>query len=195
MLGRINVPTLVIGSDADPSTPWADAGSVLARDIPGAKSVVLPGAHLSNLGRPRSFTAAVLEFLLARPGAGKDLLEEGLRVRRQVLGDDHVDRSLAAATDLTRDFQLLISRYAWGAVWNRPGLDHRTRRLLVLAITAAMGRWEEFRLHLRAALSHGMEPIDFKEALLQAAIYAGAPAANTGFHIATEEMEKLKTSG
>jgi 4-carboxymuconolactone decarboxylase len=137
----------------------------------------------------------VLEFLLAQNhgAAGTDLLEEGLRVRRQVLGDAHVDRSMASATDLTRDFQLLITRYAWGAVWNRPGLDHRTRRLLVLAITASMGRWEEFRLHLRAALQHGMEPSDYKETLLQAAIYAGAPAANTGFHIATEELEKLKT--
>jgi 3-oxoadipate enol-lactonase/4-carboxymuconolactone decarboxylase len=195
VLGKIRVPTLVIGSDADPSTPWAEAGSVLARDIPGAKSVVLPGAHLSNLARPRSFTAAVLEFLIAHAhahnDAAKDPLEEGLRVRRQVLGSEHVDRSMALATDLTRDFQLLISRYAWGAVWNRPGLDHRTRRLLVMAITAAMSRWEEFRLHLRAALRHGMEPCDIRETLLQAAIYAGVPAANTGLHIATEEIEKL----
>jgi 3-oxoadipate enol-lactonase/4-carboxymuconolactone decarboxylase len=194
VLGKIRVPTLVIGSDADPSTPWADAGSVLARDIPGAKSVVLPGAHLSNLARPRSFTAAVLEFLLAHNDAAKDPLEEGLRVRRKVMGNEYVDRAMDLATDLTRDFQLLISRYAWGAVWNRPGMDHRTRRLLVLAITAALSRWEEFRVHLRAALRHGMEPCDVREALLQAAIYAGVPAANTGLHIATEEIEKQSRS-
>jgi 3-oxoadipate enol-lactonase/4-carboxymuconolactone decarboxylase len=192
MLGKIRVPTLVIGSDSDPSTPWTDCGAVLAREIPGAKAAVLPGAHLSNLARPRSFTTAVLEFLLASD-AGTDPLEKGIRVRRQVLGDAHVDRSMASATELTRDFQLLITRYAWGAVWSRPGLDHRTRRLLVLAITAAMGRWEEFRLHLRAGLLHGLEPCDIKEALLQAAVYAGVPAANTGFLIAKEEIEKLKS--
>jgi 3-oxoadipate enol-lactonase / 4-carboxymuconolactone decarboxylase len=189
VLGNIRTPALVIGSDSDPSTPWSDAGAVLVREIPGAKAAVLSGAHLSNLAQPRSFTAAVLEFLLAG-GDSRDPLELGLRVRSQVLGREHVDRSMATATDLTRDFQLLITRYAWGAVWSRPGLDHRTRRLLVLAIAAAMGRWEEFRLHLRAALQHGMEPCDLKETLLQAAVYAGAPAANTGFHIAKEEMEK-----
>lgn len=191
LLSKIRVPTLVIGSDRDPSTPWADHGA-MAREIPGAKSVVLPGAHLSNLGRPRSFTTAVLEFLLPSDPPN-DPLEAGLRVRRKVLGDEHVDRALAAANDLTRDLQSFITRYAWGSVWTRPGLDHRTRRLLVLAITSAMGRWEEFRLHLRAGLQHGLEPCDVKEALLQTAVYAGVPAANTGFHIAREEMEKLQT--
>ena len=192
VLGQIGTPTLVIGSDSDPSTPWADAGSVLAREIPGAQSEVLAGAHLSNLAQPRTFTSAVLEFLLAGQSS-RDPLELGLRVRSEVLGREHVDRSMATATSLTRDFQLLITRYAWGAVWSRPGLDRRTRRLLVLAIAASMGRWEEFRLHLRAALQHGIEPCDLKEVLLQAAVYAGAPAANTGFHMATEEIEKLKS--
>ncbi|HEY6308986.1 MAG TPA: 3-oxoadipate enol-lactonase [Candidatus Angelobacter sp.] len=189
VLGKIRVLTLVIGSDSDPSTPWAENGAVLARELPGAKAVVLPGAHLSNLARPRSFTAAALQFLLTKDTA-TDSLEQGLRVRRQVLGDEHVERSMASATELTRDFQELITRYAWGAVWSRPGLDQRTRRLLVLAITAAMSRWEEFRLHLRAGLQHGLEACDLKEALLQAAIYAGVPAANTGFHIAKEEIDR-----
>lgn len=191
-LTKIRVPTLVIGGAADPSTPWAEHGAILARDIPGAKAVQLPAAHLSNLGRPRSFTTALLEFLLPADLA-TDSLETGLRTRRQVLGADHVDRSMAGANDFTRDLQLLITRYAWWAVWSRPGLDHRTRRLLVLVILAAMGRWEEFRLHVRAALQHGLEPCDLKEALLQSAIYAGVPAANTGFHIAREEMEKLES--
>ena len=113
-----------------------------------------------------------------------------MRVRRAVLGEEHVDRSLKNATDFTRDFQELITRFAWGAVWTRPGLDHRTRRLLVLAMTAALGRWEEFRLHLRAALAHGLETCDVKETLLQVAVYAGVPAANTAFQIAKEEMER-----
>jgi 3-oxoadipate enol-lactonase / 4-carboxymuconolactone decarboxylase len=191
-LSRIRTPTLVIGSDSDPSTPWPDAGSVLAREIPGAKGVVLSGAHLSNLAQPRTFTSAMLEFLLAGELA-RDPLELGRRIRTEVLGREHVDRSMNTATELTRDFQLLITRSAWGAVWSRPGLNRRTRRLLVLAITAAMGRWEEFRLHLRAALQHEMEHCEIREALLQTAIYAGAPAANTGFHIASEEIENQRT--
>lgn len=192
-LGRINVPTLVIGSDRDPSTPWEGNGELLARAIPGARSVVLQGAHLSNLEQPRSFTAAILGFLLERQEHGQeDVFEAGMRARRQVLGDEHVDRAISGSTDFNRDFQTLITRYAWGTIWTRPGLDHRTRRLLVLAMMPALGRWEEFRLHLRAALTHGMEPCDIKEVLLQVAIYAGVPAANTGFQIAREEMDKLR---
>lgn len=187
LLGKINVPTLVIGGDKDPSTPWEGNGEVLAREIPGTVAVRLPTAHLSNLGRPRSFTAALLEFLPAKLPY-EDPLPVGMGIRREVLGDDHVNRSMQSATDFTRDFQLLVTRYAWGTVWSRPALDRRTRRLLVLAITAAMGRWEEFRLHLRAAISRGVELCDLKETLLQVAVYAGLPAANTAFKIASEEM-------
>ena len=189
-LSKIPAPTLVIGSDKDPSTPWEAHGAILARDIPGAKAARLQTAHLSNLEQPRAFTAAMLDFLLAET-ADIDSLEAGTKVRRQVLGDEHVDRSLKNATDFTRDFQELITRYAWGAVWTRPGLDHRTRRLLVLSVTAALGRWEEFRLHLRAALAHDLEVCDVKETLLQVAVYAGVPAANTAFQIAKEEIDHL----
>jgi len=115
----------------------------------------------------------------------------GLGVRKQVLGEAHVERSLAGRNPFNQEFQDLITRYAWGEIWTRPGLDHRTRRLLVLAITAGMGRWEEFRLHMRAALEGGIAPDDIKEVLLQTAIYAGVPAANTGFHIAQEIMTEL----
>ncbi|HXE63360.1 MAG TPA: 3-oxoadipate enol-lactonase [Bryobacteraceae bacterium] len=182
LLGKIRVPTLVIGGDRDVSTPWEGHGDLLAERIPGAKHVVLPAAHLSNLERPRSFSAALLGFLLA----GR---EEGEKIRRAVLGDEHVDRSAATTTDFTRDFQDLITRFAWGSIWSRPGLDRRTRRLLVLAITAATGRWEEFRLHVRTGLNHELEPCDLEEVLLQTAVYAGIPAANTGFHAAQEEMQ------
>lgn len=193
-LKKISARTLVIGSDADPSTPWEGNGDILAREIPGAASLVLKGAHLSNLEQPRSFSAGLLEFLL-ESGVSADAFDAGLRVRRQVLGKEHVDRSLASANDLNREFQRLITQYAWGAVWTRPGLDHRTRRLLVLAITASLGRWEEFRLHLNAAIAHGMESCDVKETLLQIAIYAGVPAANSAFHIFREETEKMKQEG
>jgi 3-oxoadipate enol-lactonase/4-carboxymuconolactone decarboxylase len=190
VLGKISAPTLVIGGDNDPSTPWEGNGSILARDIPRAKAFRLQTAHLSNLEQPRAFTTAVLDFLRAEKPS-KDPLEAGMKVRRQVLGDEHVDRSLNNATDFNRDFQELITRYAWGAVWTRPGLDYGTRRLLVLAVTAALGRWEEFRLHLRAALAHDLEVCDVKETLLQVAVYAGVPAANTAFQIAKEEIDRL----
>src|SRR5579862_3431337 len=112
-LSRIKVPTLVIASDNDPSTPWEGHGEILAREIPAARVVRLPGAHLSNLERPHSFTAALVEFLLPLPDTG-DPLAAGFVVRRQMHGDAHVDRSMAAATDFNRDFQNLITRYAWG---------------------------------------------------------------------------------
>jgi 4-carboxymuconolactone decarboxylase len=117
--------------------------------------------------------------------------EAGLKVRRQVLGDAHVDRSLAGRTPFNEEFQELITRYAWGEIWTRPGLPQETRRFLVLGITAGMSRWEEFRLHLRAALQGGVPPEQIKEVLLQIAVYAGVPAANTGFQIAREVMAEL----
>jgi 3-oxoadipate enol-lactonase/4-carboxymuconolactone decarboxylase len=191
-LGKIRVPTLVIVGDHDVSTPWDGHGEVLARDIAGARVVRLPSAHLSNIERPRSFTSALLEFLRLSSEQVATTVEAGFAVRREMLGDAHVDRAIAGATEFNREFQELITRYAWGTVWTRPGLDLRTRRLLVLATTAALGRWEEFSLHVRAGLAHELEPCDLKELLLQTAIYAGVPAANTGFHLAAEEMEKAK---
>jgi 3-oxoadipate enol-lactonase/4-carboxymuconolactone decarboxylase len=193
-LRQIRVPTLVIAGDRDVSTPWEGHGEILAHEISGARVVRLPAAHLSNLERPRSFTASLLDFLQPKSESSTDPLDAGFAVRRAVLGEGHVDRSIATTNDFNREFQELITRYAWGTIWTRPGLDRRTRRLLVLATMASMGRWEEFRLHVRAGLIHELEPCDLKEALLQTAIYAGVPAANTGFHIASEEIEKLKNS-
>jgi 3-oxoadipate enol-lactonase / 4-carboxymuconolactone decarboxylase len=186
-LPHIRVPTLIISGDFDVSTPWAGHGEILARVIPNACVVHLPTAHLSNLERPRSFSSALLDFLAAASG---DPLKAGYQMRREMLGNSYVDAAIAKTTDFTREFQELITRYAWGTVWTRPGLDRRTRRLLVLSLTAALGRWEEFRLHVRTGLEHSLEPCDVKEVLLQTAIYAGVPAANTGFQIAKEEIEK-----
>jgi alkylhydroperoxidase/carboxymuconolactone decarboxylase family protein YurZ len=111
-----------------------------------------------------------------------------MTVRRAVLGDEHVDRSISTATAFTREFQQLITRFAWETIWTRPGLDRRTRRLLVLTATAALARWEEFRLHVKTGLASELEPVDLEELLLQLAVYAGVPAANTAFHIAQEEL-------
>jgi 3-oxoadipate enol-lactonase/4-carboxymuconolactone decarboxylase len=186
LLAKISSPTLVIVGDTDVSTPWLGHGEVLAREISGASVTHLPAAHLSNLERPHSFTAALIEFL--HPGSQDDPLQAGFKIRREVLGNAHVDRAVASTTAFTKEFQELITRYAWGTIWSRPGLDRRTRRLLVLAMTAALGRWEEFTLHLRAGLEHELEPCDLKEVLMQVAVYAGVPAANTGFKIASESI-------
>ena len=116
----------------------------------------------------------------------------GMTVRRRVLGDTHVDRSIAKTNDLTREFQDLITRYAWGEIWTRPGLDLRTRRILVIGTLLALSRWDEFRMHARAALVEGgMTTDDLKEIVLQQAIYCGVPAANTAFHMLDELAKEL----
>jgi 4-carboxymuconolactone decarboxylase len=108
--------------------------------------------------------------------------DAGLSIRRRILGDAHVDRAAAAATSLTAEFQDLITRYAWGEIWTRPGLDDRSRRLLAIGTMVALGRWEELRLHVRAGLDHGgLTEDDIKEVLLQQAVYCGVPAANHAF--------------
>jgi len=194
-LRKIRVPTLVIVSDRDPSTPWEGHGEILAREIPGVRVTRFPTAHLSNVERPRSFTSALFDLLLPHvPGTGPDPgsgdpLQAGTEVRRDILGADHVARSLAEATDFNRDFLTIATRYVWGSIWSRPGLDQRTRRLLALAMTGCLGRWEEFRTHLRAGLAHGLDPCDVKEMLLQAGVYGGMPVARTGFQIASEEIK------
>ena len=110
--------------------------------------------------------------------------EQGMRVRREVHGDEHVDAATARATDLTREFQELLTRYAWGEIWTRPGLDRRTRSLITLSAMVALGRERELELHLRSARRIGVPWDDIKEVLLQSAIYCGVPAANSAFAIA-----------
>jgi len=112
-----------------------------------------------------------------------DRYEQGMQARREVLGDEHVERAMAATTDLDRDFQRWITETAWGGVWARPGMDRRTRSLITIAILAALGH-EELELHLRAAQNTGTSPDDIAEALLHVAVYAGVPAANAAFRTA-----------
>src|SRR6185295_5615674 len=116
----------------------------------------------------------------------RERYDKGLSVRRAVLGDAHVDRSLARRDAFNEEFQELITRYAWGEVWTRPGLPRHTRSLMTLAMLVALNRGEEFRLHLRAAANNGVTRDEVKEMLLQTAIYCGIPAANSAFHMATE---------
>jgi 4-carboxymuconolactone decarboxylase len=124
-----------------------------------------------------------------------DVRAAGMAVRRRILGDAHVDRAIANSTDLTEEFQDFLTRYGWGEVWTRPGFDYRTRRILVLGTMLAIGRWEEFRMHLRAALADGFTLADVKELMHQQAIYCGLPPVNTGFHHVNEVIKDLTSQG
>ena len=115
--------------------------------------------------------------------------ERGLEVRREVLGREYVDAATEGATDLTEDFQRLITRYAWGEVWARPGLDRRTRSCITLTALVALGHWEELALHVRAARRNGLTDDEIKEVLLQCAVYCGVPAANRAFAVALGALE------
>jgi 3-oxoadipate enol-lactonase / 4-carboxymuconolactone decarboxylase len=117
-----------------------------------------------------------------------DSYERGMEVRRAVLGDEHVDRAIARTTDFTADFQDLITRYAWGEIWTRPGLDRGTRSCITLTALVAGGHEHELPMHIRAALRNGLTPEEIKEVLLQTAIYCGVPAANSAFAIAQEVL-------
>jgi 4-carboxymuconolactone decarboxylase len=119
-----------------------------------------------------------------------DAYERGMAVRREVLGDEHVDRAEARRSPLTSDFQDYITRCAWGEVWTRPGLDRRTRSCITVAMLVALNRTEELAMHLRAALTNGVTVEELKEVLLQTAVYCGVPAANTAFRVASEVLER-----
>jgi 4-carboxymuconolactone decarboxylase len=124
-----------------------------------------------------------------------EVFDAGMKVRRQILGDAHVDRAIANTKPYTSEFQDLIVQYGWGAVWTRPGFDHRTRRILVLGTMMGIGRWEEFRMHLRAALEGGMSIQDIEEIFLQQAVYCGVPVTNTAFHHLQDIIAELQGKG
>jgi 4-carboxymuconolactone decarboxylase len=121
----------------------------------------------------------------------RERYEKGMAVRRAVLGDAHVDRSVKNRNDFNQDFQDLITRYAWGEIWTRPGLPRHTRSLLTLAMMVALNRSDELRLHLRAAFNNGVTREEIKEVFLQTAIYCGVPAANSAFHLAEEVYAEI----
>ncbi|MBZ5700902.1 MAG: 4-carboxymuconolactone decarboxylase [Acidobacteriia bacterium] len=121
----------------------------------------------------------------------REQYQQGMAVRRAVLGDAHVDRSLQNKNEFNAEFQDLITRYAWGEIWTRPGLPRHTRSCITLAMMVALNRGEELRMHLRAAFNNGVTREEIKEVLLQTAIYCGVPAANSAFHIAEELFAEL----
>ena len=125
----------------------------------------------------------------------REIAEQGMKVRRAVLGDEHVDRTAAAITDFNRDFQDLITRYTWGEIWSRPGLDRKTRSCIVLTAMIALGHWDEFRLHMRAGFNNGLTEGEIKEVILQTAIYCGVPAANHAFREAVAVLAERNSGG
>ena len=120
--------------------------------------------------------------------------EKGLEVRKAVLGNAHVERSLAKRNDFNGEFQALITRYAWGEIWTRPGLPRHTRSLLTIGLMVALNRSDEFKLHIRAAFNNGVTKDEIREVLLQCAIYAGVPAANSAFHPAEEVFAQMEST-
>jgi 3-oxoadipate enol-lactonase/4-carboxymuconolactone decarboxylase len=194
-LGNIRAPTLVIAGADDPATPPADHAEPIRDAIPDARLVVVPrAAHLGNVEQPEAFTRAILDHLapVAKDGPlGDPVRDAGMRVRREVLGDAHVDRAISGTTPFTADFQDLITRYAWGEVWTRPGLDRKTRSCITLTALVALGHHEELKMHVRAALRNGLSEDDINEVLLQSAIYCGVPAANAAFAAAKSVLADL----
>jgi 4-carboxymuconolactone decarboxylase len=121
--------------------------------------------------------------------------EAGMKVRRAVLGDAHVDRTVKGRNSFNEDYQDMITRYAWGEIWTRPGLPRHTRSLLTLALMVALNRGDEFKMHVRAAFNNGVTRDEIKEVLLQCAIYAGVPAANSAFHMAQDVFLEMDAAG
>ena len=121
--------------------------------------------------------------------SGESARERGMKVRREVLGDEHVDAAIERTTDFTADFQDLITRYAWGEIWTRPGLDRKTRSCITLTALVALGKVDELEMHVRAALRNGLTQDEIKEVLLQCAIYCGVPAANSAFAVAQRVLD------
>jgi 4-carboxymuconolactone decarboxylase len=121
----------------------------------------------------------------------RERYQQGMSVRRTVLGDDHVTRALKNTNDFNREFQDLITRYAWGEIWTRPGLPRHTRSLIVIATMVALNRTEELRMHIRAAFNNGVTRDEIKEVLLQSAVYCGLPAGNSAFHVAESVFAEI----
>ena len=173
-LPEISSPTLLIAGREDPATPPAHLREI-ADAVPGATLVELPGAsHLAPAQCPR----AVLTALRAHFGGGAKL---GMEVRREVLGDAHVDRAQARQTPFTARFQDFISRYAWGEIWTDPTLSRRERSMITLTALVAHGHYDELAMHVRAARRNGLTPEEIGAVLLQTAVYCGVPAANSAF--------------
>lgn len=194
-LANITTPVLAVAGAQDVATPLSSLREI-ADGVANGELVVLDDvAHLAPVERPIEVARLIRTHVAKSDAATRTVAqvrEAGMAVRREVLGDAHVDRATAATTDLTAEFQDFITQYAWGSVWTRPGLDRRSRSLITLTALVARGHREELALHVRAALTNGLSADEIKECLLQAAIYCGVPDANAAFRIAQTVMEEKR---
>lgn len=211
-LGEITIPVVAMGGAADPVCPPEDI-DFIAKNVPNGVGIIIDdAAHQAPLEQPEETAAALREHFLgaangggakggaATSGASKDgaaqngaatlqeVFDNGMKVRREVLSDAHVDRANANKDEFSEDFQDLISKYAWGTIWTRPGLDRRMRSAVTLTAMVAGGYWEELAMHVKAARRNGVTVEEIKEILLQTAIYCSVPAANVAFKTAKEAL-------
>ena len=197
-LAEIGAPVLAVAGAEDVATPVENLREI-AEGVKDGRLVVLDGvAHLAPAEAPSVVARLLREHLLGEPASSDDrtvqeVRDAGMVVRREVLGDAHVDRATAATTDFTRDFQELITQYAWGSIWTRPGLDRRSRSMITLTALVARGHHEELAMHVRAARTNGLSVEEIKEVLLQSAIYCGVPDANTAFRIAQQVLDEMES--
>ena len=196
-LGKIDVPVLAVAGSENVPTP-TDNLREIAEGVQHGRLVELDGvAHLAPAEAPAEVARLIRQHVLGEVEAESDSTtrgasyDEGMSVRRAVLGDAHVDRATANATDFTRDFQHFITEYAWGGIWTRPGLDRRSRSLITLTALIARGHHEELAMHVRAARTNGLTNDEIKELILQSAIYCGVPDANTAFRIAQGVLAEI----
>jgi 3-oxoadipate enol-lactonase/4-carboxymuconolactone decarboxylase len=192
-LAKISAPTWILSAQDDPATP-PPHGYLMAGLIPGARiDVIAQAAHLAFAERPAFVTSMLVEHLSGHPDLSPapdpERAKRGERVRREVLGDAHVDRAKANTSALTAPFQDFITRYAWGEIWSRPGLTRAERSIVTLSVLAAMQHEEELAMHIRAALRNGLTAAQIQEVLLQVGVYAGVPIANRAFAVAKAVLE------
>ena len=202
-LGEIRPRVLAATGESDEATPITLGQEIAAGVHDGRFVAIEQAAHLPPAEQPAAVADLLTAFLLSDPpptGRGawdptatlEEVYDAGMAVRREVLGDAHVDRATASADEFTAEFQEMITRYAWGSIWTRPGLDRRSRSMITLTALVARGHHEELAMHVRAALRNGLTPDEIKELLLQTAIYCGVPDANTAFRIARQALNEAR---
>ena len=194
-LYEVVAPVLAVAGEADLPTP-PDSLQRIVSGVKAGRLVVLDGVgHLAPAEAPADVAALIAEHVGVASHTTDDVHRAGTAVRREVLGDAHVDRAVAGTTAFTADFQHMITEYAWGTIWTRPGLDRRSRSMITLTALVARGHHEELVMHLRAARRNGLTNDEIKELLMQTAIYCGVPDANTAFRIAEKVLSEFDEAG
>ncbi len=185
---QIPVRTLVLTGAKDPVTTVEDA-RFLVEQIPDSFLEVMEGQHLCSIEYPDSFVSALIDFLI-----GDTAFDRGMHLRSAVLGKSYVKKANASINEFNGDFQSFITEYAWGSIWNRPGISKRDRSLVTLGMLIALNKPQEFQMHVRAALANNVPVSEIKEVLMHSALYCGLPAANEAFRLAQEVLQELDLS-